>query len=89
MFSADRIKTIVEGKLPDCTAIVIDDVNDGRHFTAEVTSTVRSGMSFSTTAPSMASTARAASAGWPTSRAWCLGGTTWPACGPMPSATAH
>ena len=44
MFSADRIKTIVEGKLPDCTAIVIDDVNDGRHFTAEVTSTAFVGM---------------------------------------------
>ena len=44
MFSADRIKKLVEGHLPDCTALVIDDVNDGRHFTAQVTSSAFSGL---------------------------------------------
>lgn len=44
MFSADRIKSIVETALPDCRAVVIDDVNDGRHFTAEVTSTAFVGL---------------------------------------------
>lgn len=38
MFSADRIKAILEEKLPKCRAIVIDDVNDGEHFSARVTS---------------------------------------------------
>lgn len=38
MFSADRIKAILEEKLPDCTALVNDDANDGEHFSADVTS---------------------------------------------------
>ena len=38
MFSADRIQRIVEEALPDCTAIVRDDMNDGEHFSAEVVS---------------------------------------------------
>lgn len=44
MFSADRIKQLVESNLPDCTAIVIDEVNDGRHFAAEVTSSAFVGL---------------------------------------------
>lgn len=38
MFSAERIKEILESELPDCTAIVNDDMNDGEHFSAQVTS---------------------------------------------------
>jgi stress-induced morphogen len=38
MFSADRIHQILLRELPDCRARVVDDVNDGEHFTAEVTS---------------------------------------------------
>jgi stress-induced morphogen len=38
MFSAERIKTILEDTLPDCTAIVNDDANDGEHFSARVVS---------------------------------------------------
>lgn len=38
MFSAERIKAILEDTLPDCTAKVIDDVGDHEHFTAQVTS---------------------------------------------------
>ncbi len=43
MFSAERIKDILESKLEDCEAIVIDDVNDGEHFTARVVSSEFSG----------------------------------------------
>lgn len=38
MFSADRIKALIEEALPDCTAIVLDDVGDGEHFSARVVS---------------------------------------------------
>lgn len=38
MFSAERIKAILEEKLADCTAQVIDDVGDHEHFTAKVVS---------------------------------------------------
>lgn len=38
MFSADRIKSLVEQALPDCIADVSDDANDGEHFSARVTS---------------------------------------------------
>ncbi len=38
MFSADRIRSILESTLPDCTAIVVDDANDGEHFSARVVS---------------------------------------------------
>ena len=38
MFSAERIKSILEDALPDCTAIVNDDANDGEHFSARVVS---------------------------------------------------
>ncbi len=43
MFSADRIKDLIEGNLPDCTAIVVDDVNDGEHFSAQVVSSAFDG----------------------------------------------
>ena len=45
MFSADRIKQILEDTLPDCEAIVIDDVGDHEHFTARVTSSAFEGKS--------------------------------------------
>lgn len=38
MFSAERIKAILEEKLPACTALVSDDANDGEHFSARVVS---------------------------------------------------
>lgn len=43
MFSAERIQQILETELPDCTAIVRDDANDGEHFSAEVTSSAFDG----------------------------------------------
>jgi stress-induced morphogen len=43
MFSADRIKSLLEDALPDCVAIVRDDANDGEHFSAEVTSSAFAG----------------------------------------------
>ena len=45
MFSAERIKELVEGALPDCTAVVVDEVNDGRHFAARVVSSAFEGES--------------------------------------------
>ena len=39
MFSAERIDAILREKLAACDAQVIDDANDGEHFTAHVTST--------------------------------------------------
>ena len=38
MFEANRIKELIEDQLPDCTAIVRDDANDGEHFSAFVVS---------------------------------------------------
>lgn len=38
MFSAERIQTLIEAALPDCTARVFDDANDGEHFSAHVVS---------------------------------------------------
>jgi stress-induced morphogen len=38
MFSAERIQEILTDKLADCSAVVIDDVGDGEHFTARVAS---------------------------------------------------
>lgn len=38
MFSAERIKQLLEERLPECTAIVNDDANDGEHFSAHVVS---------------------------------------------------
>ncbi len=45
MFSAERIKAILEEKLPDCTALVSDDANDGGHFSARVVSSAFDGQS--------------------------------------------
>jgi len=38
MFSADRIQAILQDALPECTAVVSDDANDGEHFSARVVS---------------------------------------------------
>ena len=38
MFEAKRIKELIEAALPDCVAIVANEMNDGVHFEAEVTS---------------------------------------------------
>ena len=38
MFEATRIQEILESALPECTAVVVDDRNDGEHFSAEVVS---------------------------------------------------
>ena len=45
MFSADRIKTLIEAALPDCSAVVRDDANDGQHFSAFVSSSAFEGLS--------------------------------------------
>lgn len=45
MFAAERIKEILEDKLPECIAIVVDDVGDHEHFTARVTSSAFTGKS--------------------------------------------
>jgi stress-induced morphogen len=43
MFSADRIRQILEERLPDCVARVDDPANDGTHFQAEVVSSAFAG----------------------------------------------
>ena len=43
MFAAEKIKELVEAALPDCTALVRDDANDGEHFSAEVVSSAFEG----------------------------------------------
>ena len=45
MFSAERIRQILERELPECTAFVDDPANDGHHFTAEVTTPAFAGKS--------------------------------------------
>ena len=45
MFSAERIKALIEAALPDCTADVRDDANDGEHFSARVVSSAFVGKS--------------------------------------------
>ncbi|MEZ4235847.1 MAG: BolA family transcriptional regulator [Myxococcota bacterium] len=45
MFSAERIQSLIEAALPDCTARVLDPARDGQHFQAEVTSTAFVGAS--------------------------------------------
>lgn len=45
MFSAERIRSILEEKLPECTALVNDDANDGEHFSARVVSSAFTGQS--------------------------------------------
>jgi len=44
MFAADKIRELVESSLPDCTALVRDDANDGEHFSAEVVSSAFNGV---------------------------------------------
>ncbi len=43
MFSAERIQQLIEAALPDCTADVRDDANDGEHFSARVVSAAFTG----------------------------------------------
>ena len=43
MFSADRIRRLIEDTLPDCVARVDDPGNDGAHFQAEVVSSAFAG----------------------------------------------
>ena len=50
MFSADRIRQLIEGKLPDCVARVEDPGNDGAHFQAEVVSSSAEVVSIATQA---------------------------------------
>lgn len=38
MFDKNEIKRIIEAELPDCTAIVHNEYDDGEHFEAHVTS---------------------------------------------------
>jgi len=38
VFSSQRIQELIESSLPDCTAVVADDMNDGEHFSAKVVS---------------------------------------------------
>lgn len=45
MFSAERIKELIEGALTECTALVNDDANDGEHFSAQVTAQEFDGLS--------------------------------------------
>ena len=44
MFSADRIRALIEQALPDCTAVVEDPMNDGSHFQARVVSSAFEGL---------------------------------------------
>ncbi len=45
MFSVERIRTLIENHLPDCTAIVEDPADDGAHFEARVMSPAFEGKS--------------------------------------------
>lgn len=45
MFSASRIKELIEADIPDCEAVVRDDANDGEHFSAFVVSPAFEGIS--------------------------------------------
>lgn len=45
MFSADRIRHLIEDTLPDCVARVEDPGRDGMHFQAEVVSSAFVGVS--------------------------------------------
>lgn len=38
MFEASRIKQIIETAIPGSVALIVDDANDGEHFTGEVMS---------------------------------------------------
>jgi stress-induced morphogen len=45
LFSADRIKKLIEAGLPGAVADVRDDANDGQHFSARVASSAFVGKS--------------------------------------------
>ena len=44
MMDPQRIKEIIESNLPDCTALVYNDMGDGEHFDAEVVSSAFEGL---------------------------------------------
>lgn len=44
MFTAERIRELIEAKLPDCRAVVEDPHQDGHHFEARVTSSAFAGL---------------------------------------------
>jgi len=44
VFSAERIKELIEAGIEDCTADVRDDANDGQHFSARVVSSAFVGL---------------------------------------------
>jgi stress-induced morphogen len=43
VFTKERIREMIEAGLPDCTAIVTNDANDGVHFAARVVSSAFEG----------------------------------------------
>lgn len=43
MFAASEIKRLIEESLPDSQALVVDDANDGEHFSADVISSAFTG----------------------------------------------
>lgn len=45
MFAASEIQRLIEAGIPGATASVVDDVNDGEHFTAEVVAAAFEGRS--------------------------------------------
>ncbi len=45
MMDPERIKELIESHLPDCTALVLNDMGDGEHFAAEVVSSAFDGLS--------------------------------------------
>lgn len=45
MFTAERIRELIEAGLPDCHAVVEDPHQDGHHFEARVTSSAFVGLS--------------------------------------------
>jgi len=45
MIKADEIKALIEGGIPGARAEVVDEANDGEHFSATVTAPQFAGMS--------------------------------------------
>jgi len=45
MMDPERIKQLIESHLPECTAVINNDMGDGEHFAAEVVSSAFDGLS--------------------------------------------
>lgn len=43
MFAASEIKRLIEEQIPGTEALVVDDANDGEHFSADVVSSAFAG----------------------------------------------